>query len=56
MYLLDTNHFSRLILGDSTIRQQIAEVGESAIAISIITQGELMYMAYNSEQQQQNLE
>ena len=56
MYLIDTNHFSRLIQGDLTIRQKIAEVGESEIAISIITQGELLYMAYNSEQQQQNLE
>lgn len=56
MYLLDTNHFSRLIQGDLTIRQKIAEVGESEIAISIITQGELLYMAYNSQQQQQNLE
>ncbi|MBV9390188.1 MAG: type II toxin-antitoxin system VapC family toxin [Chroococcidiopsidaceae cyanobacterium CP_BM_ER_R8_30] len=56
MYLIDTNHFRRLIQGDLTIRQKIAEVGESEIAISIITQGELLYMAYNSEQQQQNLE
>lgn len=54
-YLLDTNHFSRLILGNVTIRQYIAEAGELNIAISIITQGEILYMAYNSKQKQQNL-
>lgn len=55
MYLLDTNHFSRLILGDPKIRQKIADIGEQNIAISLITQGEILYMAYNSERQQQNL-
>ena len=55
MYLLDTNHFSRLMLGDATIRQQIASVGEPNVAISIITQGEVLYMAYNSERRQRNL-
>lgn len=55
MYLLDTNHFSWLILGDSKIRQKIADIGEQNIAISLITQGEVLYMAYNSERQQQNL-
>lgn len=55
MYLLDTNHFSRLILGNEVIRKAIARIGEQAIAISVITQGEVLYMAYNSERQQQNL-
>ncbi|NEP19661.1 MAG: type II toxin-antitoxin system VapC family toxin [Leptolyngbya sp. SIO4C1] len=55
MYLLDTNHFSRLILGDPKIRQKIADIGEQNVAISIITQGEVLYMAYNSERHQQNL-
>lgn len=54
-YLLDTNHFSRLILGNVTIRQNIAKAGEFNVAISIITQGEMLYMAYNSEHKQQNL-
>ena len=55
MYLLDTNHFSRLILGDAMVRQQIASMGELNVAISIITQGEVLYMAYNSERRQRNL-
>jgi tRNA(fMet)-specific endonuclease VapC len=55
MYLLDTNHFSRLILGDPKIRQTIADIGEQNIAISLITQGEALYMAYQSERQQRNL-
>ncbi|MGB3295917.1 MAG: hypothetical protein WBB01_23280 [Phormidesmis sp.] len=55
MYLLDTNHFSRLILGDSKIRQKIADSGEQNVAISLITQGEVLYMAYNSERQERNL-
>ncbi|MGF1571060.1 MAG: hypothetical protein ACFCVD_23785 [Nodosilinea sp.] len=49
MYLLDTNHFSRLIQGDLTIRRKIAEVGEQNVAVSIITVGEIYYMAYHSE-------
>ena len=55
MYLLDTNHFSRLILGNETVRQSIARIGAQSVAISVITQGEVLYMAYNSERQQQNL-
>ncbi len=55
MYLLDTNHFSRLIQGDFAIRQKITEVGEENIAISIITSGEVYYMAYYSERRQENL-
>lgn len=55
MYLLDTNHFSRLILGDTVVRQKIAEVGEQNVAISIITEGEIFYMAYHSTRRQENL-
>ncbi|MFB6277170.1 MAG: type II toxin-antitoxin system VapC family toxin [Halothece sp.] len=54
-YLLDTNHFSRLVLGNFSIRQNIAEVGELNVAISIITEGEMLYMAYNSQRKQENL-
>lgn len=55
MYLLDTNHFSRLIQGDPLIRRKIAEIGEQNVAVSIITAGEVYYMAYHSERQQENL-
>jgi len=55
IYLLDTNHFSRLVVGNIPLREKIAEVGETNVAISIITQGEMIYMAYNSQRKQQNL-
>ena len=56
MYLLDTNHFSRLIQGNATVRQRIATVGERNVAISIITAGEIYYMAHNSERREANLQ
>lgn len=55
MYLLDTNHFSQLILGDASIRKQITKIGEANVAISSITAGEVFYMAYHSERQEENL-
>lgn len=55
MYLLDTNHFSLFTLGNEAVRQSIIEVGRENVAISIITQGEMLYMAYKSERQEGNL-
>jgi hypothetical protein len=55
MYLLDTNHFSRLIQQDSVVRQRIAAVGEQNVVISIITAGEIYYMAYHSERRQSKI-
>ena len=54
-YLLDTNHFSRLVLGNITVRGKIAQVGEANVGISIITTGEMLYMAYNSQRKEKNL-
>ena len=56
MYLLATNHFSHLITKGDEVRRRIAQVGEQAVSISLITEGEILYMAYNSEQQQRNLQ
>jgi tRNA(fMet)-specific endonuclease VapC len=55
MYLLDTNHCSALIFGDSILIKKIAEVGTLKIAISVITEGELLYMAENSTRIEENL-
>jgi tRNA(fMet)-specific endonuclease VapC len=48
MYLLDTNHCSSIIFGDSVIVAKMESVGIANVAISSITEGELLYMAENS--------
>ena len=45
MYLLDTNHCSLIFLKNQTVLDYIQEVGETNIATTIITVGELTYMA-----------
>ena len=55
MYLLDTNHCSLILLGDPNIIKQIEDIGEDQIATTIITAGELLYMAENSTHREQNL-
>jgi tRNA(fMet)-specific endonuclease VapC len=47
MYLLDTNHCSLIFLKNQTVIDYIQEVGETDIATTIITVGELTYMAEN---------
>ena len=55
MYLLDTNHCSLIFLRNPTILKVIEQVGETNLATSIITVGELIYMAENSTYREQNL-
>ncbi len=55
MYLLDTNHCSSIIQSNTTVINKIAEVGETMISTCFIVQGELFFMAYNSEQKARNL-
>lgn len=55
MYLLDTNHCSLIFLKNQTVLDYIQEVGETDIATTIITVGELTYMAENSSYKQENL-
>ncbi|WP_373480655.1 type II toxin-antitoxin system VapC family toxin [Geminocystis sp.] len=55
MYLLDTNHCSNLIFGELKIINKIEEISTEKIAISVVTEAELMYMAENSQRIVENL-
>jgi tRNA(fMet)-specific endonuclease VapC len=55
MYLLDTNHCSRIIFGDSNLIKQLQAHSESGVVTSAIVRGELLYMAAKSEQTEANL-
>ena len=56
MYLLDTNHCSGIIDGNETLLRRMDELGEAPIATSFITRAELLYMAFNSEQRDDNMQ
>lgn len=55
MYLLDTNHCSNLIFGELKIINKIEEISTEKIAISVVTEAELLYMAENSQRIVENL-
>ena len=53
-YLLDTNHCSYIINGDSQIINALNTRSNGVIGISIINYGELLYMTDKSKQKVQN--
>ena len=55
MYLLDTNHCSRLIQGNKSIVKKIAQIHCSLISTCVICRGELIYMAEKSQKVEENL-
>ena len=55
IYLLDTNHCSRIISGDAHIIKELASHQNHQIATSVIVQGELRFMVEKSERQVENL-
>ncbi|PHM10390.1 type II toxin-antitoxin system VapC family toxin [Nostoc sp. 'Peltigera malacea cyanobiont' DB3992] len=55
MYLLDTNHCSRIIFGETNIIRRLQEHIGLGVATSVIVQGELLYMVQKSSQQEANL-
>jgi tRNA(fMet)-specific endonuclease VapC len=55
MYLLDTNHCSRIIFGDSAVIDRAAQVGENNLFTCTIVQGELFYMVEKSQRRSENL-
>jgi tRNA(fMet)-specific endonuclease VapC len=54
MYLLDTNHCSRIIAGDPLVLQNILTRRNEGVAINVIVQGELLFMAENSDLKAEN--
>jgi tRNA(fMet)-specific endonuclease VapC len=55
MYLLDTNHCSRIILGDKNIIRHISTIDRFQIATCVIVVGELTFMMENSQNKNSNL-
>ncbi len=53
-YLIETNHCSYIINGDSQIINALNTRTDGVIGISIITYGELLYMTDKSKQKVQN--
>jgi tRNA(fMet)-specific endonuclease VapC len=56
VYLLDTNHCSRIIFGDPNVLQQLQVHIGLGVATSVIVQGELLFMVQKSQQQASNLQ
>jgi tRNA(fMet)-specific endonuclease VapC len=55
MYLLDTNHCSRIILGNRNLLQKLQNHLDDGVATSVIVRGELLYMVQKSERRAENL-
>ena len=54
MYLLDTNHCSQIIAGDPIVLANIVIRRNEGVAINVIVQGELLFMAENSDLKVEN--
>jgi tRNA(fMet)-specific endonuclease VapC len=55
MYLLDTNHCSRLLAGDAQVLGRITPIEPRQLTTCVIVQGELVFMAERSARRTQNL-
>jgi tRNA(fMet)-specific endonuclease VapC len=55
MYFLDTNHCSRIISGDQQVIQAAFTRRSEGVSISVIVQGELLFMAEYSERKAENI-
>lgn len=55
MFLLDTNHCSYAILGNTQVLEYLASLGDQPIATCTIVKGELIDMAARSQQREANL-
>lgn len=55
MYLLDTNHCSRMIAGDPDLVDKLQTRLSDGVATSVIVRGELHYMVQKSQRRVENL-
>ncbi len=56
MYLLDTNHCSRIIQGEPTVIARLEQAGDVFVATCVIVGGELRFMVQKSAQKDKNLQ
>ena len=54
MYLLDTNHCSRLIDNNPSISQRLVELGDAFVSTCVIVEGELAFMVGRSTRKTEN--
>ena len=56
MYLLDTNHCSKILSGHSGISRKLKSLGDVLVATCVVVRGELVYMAEKSANPSDNRE
>jgi Predicted nucleic acid-binding protein, contains PIN domain len=56
LYLLDTNHCSRLFQGHPAIVKKLQSLGNAPVATCVIVRGELVFMAAKSQRSIDNLQ
>lgn len=54
VYLLDTNHCSKLLDKDPEIIEKLIELADEKVLICVIVRGELQFMVENSEYKEEN--
>lgn len=55
MYLLDTNHCSRIIQGEPSVIARLVQVGDLFVSTCAVVAGELRFMAQKSAKKTKNL-
>ena len=56
MYLLDTNHCSRIIQGEPSVIARLEQTGDLFVATCAIVAGELRFMVQKSAKKEKNLD
>jgi tRNA(fMet)-specific endonuclease VapC len=55
MYLLDTNHCSRVIQGEPSVITRLEQAGDIFVGTCVIVSGELRFMVQKSKEKEKNL-